>query len=272
MGEHSDAGLRARLGKIIFESTAGAPRHFDLALMAAIVVSVLAVLLNSVPSINARFGEPLRLLEWAFTVLFTLEYFLRLWVTERPWRYARSFYGIVDALSALPTWLSLFIQGTEYMMVVRLLRVLRIFRVLRMARWLEESRLLISALRGAWRKIFVFLLTILTLITIFAALLYVIEGPEHGFTSIPIAMYWAIVTLTTVGYGDLVPQTGLGKAIAACAMIAGYAIIAVPTGIVTVELNQALRQRGGALRRCDRCASPVDRPEARYCWGCGGGL
>ena len=213
--------------------------------MVAIVVSVLAVLLNSVPSINARFGEALRLLEWAFTVLFTLEYFLRLWVTERPWRYARSFYGIVDALSALPTWLSLFVQGSEYMLVVRLLRVLRIFRVLRMARWLEESRLLISALRGAWRKIFVFLLTIMTLITIFAALLYVIEGPEHGFTSIPIAMYWAIVTLTTVGYGDLIPQTGLGKAIAACAMIAGYAIIAVPTGIVTVELNQALRQRAG---------------------------
>jgi voltage-gated potassium channel len=157
------------------------------------------------------------------------------------------------------------------MMVVRLLRVLRIFRVLRMARWLEESRLLMSALRGAWRKIFVFLLTILTLITIFAALLYVIEGPEHGFTSIPLAMYWAIVTLTTVGYGDLVPQTGLGKAIAACAMIAGYAIIAVPTGIVTVELNQALRQRG-PLGRCARCASPVDRAEARYCWGCGGGL
>jgi len=272
MGERSGMGLRARLGEIIFESTAGAPRHFDLALMVAIVVSVLAVLLDSVASIHARFGEALRLLEWAFTVLFTLEYVLRLWVTERPWRYARSFYGIVDALSALPTWLSLFVQGTEYMMVVRLLRVLRIFRVLRMARWLEESRLLISALRGAWRKIFVFLLTILTLITIFAALLYVIEGPEHGFTSIPLAMYWAIVTLTTVGYGDLVPQTGLGKAIAACAMIAGYAIIAVPTGIVTVELNQALRQRGGTGRRCTRCASPVDRPEARYCWGCGGGL
>ena len=141
MGEHSGADLRARLGKIIFESTAGAPRHFDLALMAAIVVSVLAVLLNSVPSINARFGEPLRLLEWAFTVLFTLEYFLRLWVTERPWRYARSFYGIVDALSALPTWLSLFIQGTEYMMVVRLLRVLRIFRVLRVFRLVKLNRL-----------------------------------------------------------------------------------------------------------------------------------
>jgi len=263
--------LKARLAHIIFESTPGSPRAFDLVLIGAIGVSVLAVLLDSIGAVHARFGDALRVLEWGFTGLFTLEYLLRLWVTPHPGRYARSFYGIVDALSALPTWLSLFVQGTEYMMVVRLLRVLRIFRVLRMARWLEESRLLMSALRGAWRKIFVFLLTIMTLITIFAALLYVIEGPEHGFTSIPLAMYWAIVTLTTVGYGDLVPQTGLGRAIAACAMVAGYAIIAVPTGIVTVELNQALRQRA-PLRRCARCGSPVDRVEARYCWGCGGGV
>ncbi|MEE4360062.1 MAG: ion transporter [Pseudomonadales bacterium] len=261
--------LRERVRRVIFESTPGAPRQFDVILMVAIAVSVVAVLLDSVPEIHARWGRALLLAEWGFTILFTLEYGVRLWCIERPLLYARSFYGIIDLLGILPTWLSLVVGGTQYLLVVRILRVLRVFRVLRMVRWVTEASFLMDALMASRRKIVVFLFAVLTLVVVFGSVVYLVEGPEAPFTSIPISIYWAIVTLTTVGYGDIAPVTPLGRALAACIMIMGYGIIAVPTGIVTVELNEAMRRQRVNSRVCSGCSAEGHNREARFCWRCG---
>lgn len=262
---------RTRVRVVIFESETPAGRNFDIVLIVGILLSVTAVLLDSVPAVHERWGQVLYGVEWFFTLLFTFEYMVRLWCIEKPRLYARSFYGIVDLLGVLPTYLSLIVADTQYMTVVRIIRVLRVFRVLRMVRWVSEASVLIDAMRASRRKILVFLFAVMTLVVVFGSLLYVIEGPERGFTSIPLSIYWAIVTLTTVGYGDIVPMTPVGRALASCIMIMGYGVIAVPTGIVTMELNASM-QRLANTRTCEHCSAEGHIREASYCWRCGGEL
>ena len=253
---------------IIFEADTPAGRAFDVILMACIIASVVAVFLDSVPWINAHYSGLLYGIEWFFTLLFTVEYGLRLWCIKNKWLYARSFYGVIDLLGILPTYLSILFPGTQYLLVVRILRVLRVFRVLRMVHYVGEAELLGQALVASSRKIVVFITTVITLVIIFGSLMYLIEGPERGFTSIPKSIYWAVITLTTVGYGDVTPQTPLGQAFATIVMIMGYGIIAVPTGIVTMELNEANRRRANT-RTCPDCSAEGHLQHATFCWRCG---
>lgn len=262
---------RVRLHEIIFEADTPDGKTFDVVLIASIVLSVGAVLLESVDRIDQSHGELLRTIEWFFTILFTIEYILRLGCVTRPLAYARSFFGLVDLLAILPTYLSLVVPGSHYLLVIRTLRVLRVFRVLKLAQYLREAQLLMQALSASRRKIAVFLFVVSTLVIIIGALMYVIEGEKHGFTSIPRSIYWAIVTMTTVGYGDIAPQTGIGQTLAALVMILGYGIIAVPTGIVTVELSQASLQPV-STQACPACAAEGHDPDALFCKYCGSGL
>jgi len=262
------ATLKDRVRVVIFEVTTPAGKAFDVALLAAILLSVTAVLLDSVVAIHDRHGELLYRIEWFFTILFTIEYALRLWCIQNTWAYARSFYGIIDLIGILPTYLSLLFTGSQYLLVVRILRVLRVFRVLRMVRYVGEAAVLAQALRASRRKITVFITTVIAIVVVFGSMMYLVEGPAHGFTSIPRSIYWAVITLTTVGYGDLTPQTPLGQTIATLVMIMGYGIIAVPTGIVTLELSEAHR-RALNTRTCPGCALEGHQREATYCWRCG---
>ena len=262
---------RERLHEIIFEADTAAGKAFDIALIASIAISVLAVSLESVATVNAQYGVQLRIIEWVFTGLFTIEYGLRMWCTRHPLQYVKSFYGIVDLLSILPTYLSLILPGGHYLLVIRLLRVLRVFRVLKLAQYVQESRILSRALYASRRKITVFLLAVLILVMIIGSMMYMIEGAAHGFTSIPRSMYWAIVTLTTVGYGDIAPQTELGRFLAAMVMILGYGILAVPTGIVSVELAR-VDSLEISTQVCPACASEGHAPDAVYCKYCGSAL
>jgi voltage-gated potassium channel len=263
--------LRARLHEIIFEADTPEGRLFDLLLLVAIVSSVAVVLLESVASVRARAGPTLRALEWAFTILFTIEYILRLVSVGRPLRYARSAYGIIDLLAILPSYVSLVFPGGQSLLAIRLLRLLRVFRVLKLAEYLHESRTLVQALRASWRKIAVFLLAVMTIVVVVGTLMYVIEGERHGFTSIPISIYWAVVTLTTVGYGDLAPATTLGRALAVVLMLTGYGIIAVPTGIVTAELTRAIGQPI-STQACPACGAGGHEADAVFCRRCGNRL
>jgi len=263
--------LRSRLHEIIFEADTRAGKTFDVALLVAILLSVAAVLLESVASIRDRHGPMLRAVEWLFTILFTIEYVFRLLTVARPLRYARSFFGVVDLLAIVPTYLSLFVAGTQSLLVIRALRLLRVFRVLKLAHFLVEARHLRVALGASLRKITVFLGTVLTLVLIVGAVMYLIEGPSRGFTSIPQSIYWAIVTMTTVGYGDIAPQTVLGKILASTVMITGYSIIAVPTGIVTVELATARKLRI-STQACRHCAGEGHDADATFCKYCGARL
>jgi len=259
------------LHEIIFEADTPAGRRFDLWLLLAIVSSVVVVVLESVASVRAQAGPTLRVLEWTFTVLFSVEYVLRLVSVQQPLRYARSLFGIIDLVAILPTYLSVLVPGAQSLLAVRLLRLLRIFRVLKLAEYLRESAVLARAMRASARKIAVFLLVVVTIVVIVGSLMYVIEGEAHGFTSIPISIYWAIVTLTTVGYGDLAPATTVGRALAALLMLTGYAIIAVPTGIVTVELSRANVQPV-STQACPSCGLGAHEFDAVYCRHCGAKL
>lgn len=261
---------RARLFEVIFHSDTPAGRAFDLTLLLMILASVLAVSLETVTWFRERHGEVLRLWEWAATLVFTLEYVLRTICVSRPKHYVFSFYGVVDLLSILPSYLSLLVTGTHYLLVVRILRLLRIFRILKLTRFLSESSTLSAALVASRHKIGVFLYTVLLAVTIIGAVMYVVEGPTSGFTSIPTSIYWAIVTLTTVGYGDISPVTPLGQFLACLVMILGYGIIAVPTGIVTSELAAARGQAPGRI--CPNCARGGHDADARYCKNCGNPL
>jgi voltage-gated potassium channel len=264
-------GWRDRLHTIIFESDTLGGKIFDVGLLIAIVLSVLVVMLDSVRSINARYGELLLALEWGFTLLFTVEYLLRLIAVRRPLAYVGSFYGVVDLIALVPTYLSLILPGTHYLLVVRVLRLLRMFRILRLTAYLDESTTLRRALWASRRKISVFLLTVCTINVIVGALIYVVEGPANGFTSIPLSIYWAVVTLTTVGYGDLAPQTPLGQALAVMVMLMGYGIIAVPTGIVTAELARPLRAPQ-STQACPSCGKEGHDADAQFCKRCGASL
>jgi voltage-gated potassium channel len=262
---------RSRMHEVIFEADTPSGKAFDIALLVAIVVSVAAVLLESVPEIRAEYGQALRTLEWTFTILFTIEYILRLLAVGKPLRYARSFFGIVDLLAIVPTYLTFIIAGSQTFIVFRALRLMRVFRVLKLAHFLGEAHMLYAALRASSRKIVVFLGAVLTIVTVVGAVMYEIEGPENGFTSIPLSVYWAIVTMTTVGYGDLAPQTVLGKFLASIVMILGYGIIAVPTGIVSVEIAGALKDSTDT-QACTQCGGEGHATDAHYCKYCGSAL
>lgn len=265
------ASWRSTLHEVIFEADTTAGRAFDIVLIASIVLSVVAVVCESVNHIETSYGALLRAIEWFFTILFTVEYALRLVCVTRPLRYATSFFGVVDLLAILPTYLSILLPGSHYLLVIRALRVLRVFRVLKLAQYLNEAQLLSQALYASRRKIAVFLFAMLTLVVIIGALMYMIEGEQHGFTSIPRSIYWAIVTLTTVGYGDIAPQTNVGQALAAMVMILGYGIIAVPTGIVTAELSRVSSQ-DISTQACPACAAEGHDIDAIHCKYCGAPL
>ena len=261
--------LRAKTYRVIFESEPGWGRRFDAALIAAILGSVIAVMLESVTTVRVQYGPELAVLEWAFTILFSLEYVLRMWCLRKPTAYTFSFFGIVDLLSVVPTYLSLFLPGGQFLAVVRVLRVVRVFRVFKLARYTGEANVLATALRQARYKIVVFLVTVISIVIVVGSLMYVVEGPQAGYTSIPRGMYWAIVTLTTVGFGDITPQTPLGQLLASFVMILGYGIIAVPTGIVTAELAGMPRGSAGAHRTCGECEFVEMDVQSRYCSRCG---
>ena len=263
--------IRQKLHEIIFEADTPAGKAFDVILLIAIILSVVAVLLESVSGIRLSYGHLLRSFEWAMTILFTIEYALRLFCVGRPLKYAISFFGIVDLLAILPTYLSTFVIGAHSLIVIRALRLLRVFRVLKIVQFVVEARQLSKALRASARKIIVFIGAVLTLQLIVGAMIYLIEGEENGFTSIPESIYWAIVTMTTVGYGDIAPQTALGKFLAAAIMILGYGIIAVPTGIVTVEIAGAAKGKI-STQACPQCAAEGHDADAEFCKKCGARL
>ena len=262
------APWRDALHEIIFEAETPAGKWFDILLIVSILASVLAVMLDSVSGISKQYGTLLYGVEWFFTIIFTIEYILRLICVGRPLLYATSFFGIVDLLAIAPTYISLLIPGSEYFLVIRILRILRIFRVLKLVQYMSEAFLLMKALRASSRKVIVFLFTVLTLVIILGSMMYFIEGAENGFTSIPRSIYWAIVTLTTVGYGDISPQTNIGQVLAAFIMILGYCIIAVPSGIVTVELSQ-LSHKKANTKTCKDCGAEGHDTDADFCKYCG---
>ncbi len=265
-------GRRYRLFRMMFHHDSREERNFDLALIVAIFASVIVVMLDSVPSIKARWHGPLYLAEWFFTLLFTAEYLLRLWVLRRPLRYVTSFFGVIDLLAILPTFLSLLFPASVSLTVVRILRLLRIFRILKLVEYSSEAGVLVQALLRSRRKIFLFIVTILTITVVFGALMYVVEGPVHGFSSIPTGMYWAVVTMATVGYGDISPGTPLGRFLTSALIIIGYSIIAVPTGIYTAELARTMRDRSRMALRCQECGLPDHENDAWYCRQCGRAL
>ncbi len=265
--EKPQSPLRARLHEIIFEADTPIGKAFDVILLVAIIASVALVMLDSVSSIKKEHGDLLYGLEWGFTILFSIEYLLRLFCVKRPFKYALSFYGIIDLLAVIPTYLSLVLAGAQTLLIIRILRLLRTFRVFKLARFLGEGEALWEALKSSRHKITVFLLAVFTIICIMGTLMYLIEGPEHGFTSIPVSVYWAVVTMTTVGYGDIAPQTIPGQALAALIMIMGYAIIAVPTGIVSAEMVRS--SRVVTTQSCPSCSAEGHDPDALHCKHCG---
>lgn len=269
-------GWRARVHEIIFGIDTPAGRTFDIALVAAILLSILVVVLDSVPAIGGRHAGVMYALEWFFTLLFTAEYAARLLVVRQPLRYALSFYGVIDLLSVLPTYISLLLPGSEALLDIRILRLLRVFRIFKLTLYIEEYTRLGEALAASRRKIMVFLSVVLMAVLILGTVMYVVEGPEHGYTSIPTAMYWAIVTMTTVGYGDITPHTPLGKGIASFMMLLGWGILAVPTGIVTAEMTARRNDRRHGLPRaprvCEDCGSSGHEASAHFCKDCGAEL
>ena len=268
----TNSGLRYRLYRLVFHHDSPAERNFDLWLIVAIIASVMVVMLDSVGPVKARWHAALLVSEWFFTLLFALEYAVRLWTVKRPLRYATSFFGVIDLLAILPTLLSLLFPAGTSLAVVRILRMLRIFRVLKLAEYSSEAGVLIQALQRSRRKILVFIATLLTITVIFGALMYVIEGPAHGFTSIPTGMYWAVVTMATVGFGDIAPGTAFGRFVTSVLIIIGYSIIVVPTGIYTAELARTMRSRGRVQVRCPQCSLGEHDEDAWFCRKCGEAL
>jgi voltage-gated potassium channel len=272
------APWRQKLWTIIFESDTPGGKAFDIVLLVAILASVSVVLLESMPDIDPATGRILFSLELGFTILFTIEYLLRLISVRRPLRYMVSFYGIVDFMAIIPTYIALFVPGAQYFLVIRILRLLRVFRILKLMAYLKEAEVLGRAMYASRIKIGIFLFTVMNVVVIVGAAVYVIEGPASGFVSIPMSIYWAIVTMTTVGYGDLVPQTGIGKVLASLIMLIGYGIIAVPTGIVTVELARNPGEDTSVLEakvkegKCSACNREGHDTDAVYCKYCGSRL
>ena len=265
------AQWRKSLHDIIFEAETPIGKAFDVVLLWTIVISIGAVMLESVQSIEQEYGYILRIVEWFFTILFSLEFIFRIICAGRIFRYVFSFLGIVDFLAIVPTYLSLIFYGSQYLVVMRAIRLLRVFRIFKLSRYLGEANVLVKALKASRYKITIFLGVVLSMVVIMGTMMYLIEGAENGFTSIPRSIYWAIVTLTTVGYGDIAPKTVFGQALASLIMILGYAIIAVPTGIVTVELAQAKKSEE-VKRVCTGCGLKDHDDDASFCKQCGNAL
>ncbi len=259
---------KRKLYSIIFKANSPAGKAFDILLLVVIILSVTLVILETIPSINSKYLRTLKILEWIITGIFTLEYCIRIMVLQKSSRYIFSFYGIIDFLAIIPTYISLFFTGAQGLMVIRGLRLLRVFRILKLSRYLDESRIIVEALKASRIKISVFIFAIMMIIIIIGTLMYLVEGEGSGFNSIPSGIYWAIVTLTTVGYGDITPLTPLGKFISGVVMILGYAIIAVPTGIVTAELTRKYRT-GGKNKICSGCGLEFHETDAVFCRKCG---
>ncbi len=258
--------LRKKIYIIIFRSDTPAGKLFDVVLLFVIFMSILSVFLESMASFKAKHATIIYTAEWLFTILFTIEYGLRIYSSHKPLKYIFSFYGLIDLIAFLPTYLSLLFIGTHYLVVIRAFRLLRVFRILKLSRFMYEGNILKSALKASMYKIVVFLASVITLVTIIGTLMYIIEGDESGFTSIPISIYWAIVTITTVGYGDISPQSPLGQFLASILMIIGYGIIAVPTGIVSVEMSKATEE---AKSKCSFCRFSIHSDRDKYCANCG---
>lgn len=256
-----------RLYEIIFEADTRAGKLFDLVLLFVILISVALVMLESVHSVNDKYSQLLKILEWIITVIFSLEYILRIIIVRKPFRYIFSFYGIIDFLSVIPTYLSLLIVGSHSLIVIRILRLLRVFRILKLTRYTQAGRFLMKSMWASREKISVFVFFVLTVVVIMGTIMYLVEGEANGFTSIPQSIYWAIVTLTTVGYGDISPQTPVGQFIASLVMIMGYAIIAVPTGIVTAEMMKPKVNTN--TRVCPKCLFDKHEDDAVFCKKCG---
>lgn len=268
MAPKNENKLRKKLYTVIFEAETTGGKVFDVVLLVLILLSVLIVSLESIEELNEKYLPLFRFLEWSFTIIFTLEYLLRIYSTPRPLRYMTSFFGIVDLLAILPTYLSVIFLGSHYLSVVRVLRLLRIARIFKMTRFINEGNVLSNALRASVNKILVFLGVVLLVVVIVGSLMYLIEGEASGFTSIPKSIYWTIVTLTTVGYGDIAPVTPLGQVLASFIMIMGYGIIAVPTGIVSVEMAKSDRETA-TTRVCPNCHIEGHPVDANYCFNCG---
>lgn len=264
----ANRGWRNRSFVVVFGYDTLAGRVFDVSLILAILASVLIALADSIAPVHARYGRVFYAVEWGFTLMFTAEYVFRLMIVRNPLRYARSFYGVIDLLALLPTYLSLFLPGAQYLAVLRVLRILRIFEVLHLRRYARATSVLLDSLQNSWRKILVFLLAMIAIVTVFGAVIFLIEGPENGFTSIPLSMYWALVSVSTVGFGDLTPVTPLGRLVASVLILIGYGIIAVPTGIYTAELATSLRSRRDS-RTCEACGLAGHETDAGHCRRCG---
>jgi len=260
--------FRQRTYHFIFESDNPAAKGFDISLIFIILVSVASVILESIPAFNARFGAPLHQIEWIITIIFTLEYMARIWSHPKPLNYIFSFFGIIDFLAIIPTYLDVIFAGAMTLAVIRGLRLLRIFRILKITRYSREGRIIVEALKASRVKILVFLFAVVMVVLIIGTLMYLIEGKDSGFTSIPAGIYWAIVTLTTVGFGDITPVTTLGKFIAGFVMILGYGVIAVPTGIVTFEIATSIKNVR-EKRECEHCGHGAHDVDANYCKSCG---
>ncbi|HEX8883432.1 MAG TPA: ion transporter [Noviherbaspirillum sp.] len=266
-------GLRARLYTVIFEADTRAGRIFDLALIVAILASVAVVVLDSVQAVSSRHGDVLGALEWFFTLLFTVEYAARLYCVRRPLRYATSFFGAIDFLSVLPTYLAMMMPGAHVLLDVRILRLLRIFRILKLTSYVEEYGMLTRALLASRRKILIFLSVVMMVVLLLGTVMYVVEGPGNGFTSIPTSVYWAITAITTVGFGDIVPKTDIGRAISSVMMLLGWGILAVPTGIISSEMTMQSRLfRITTTRTCPECLSEGHEADAKFCKDCGAPL
>jgi len=267
----TNSELKHQLNRIIFGTDTPAGKFFDVSLIVLIVLSVVVLMLESLKAVPQESVIYFRMAEWSFTIIFTLEYMLRFYCSPKPFRYAGSFYGLIDLLSVLPSYLSLFFPGANYLLIIRLLRVLRIFRVFKLVRYISDANVLLRSIVASRRKILVFFFLVVVLSVIFGSLMYVVEGPQNGFSSIPKSVYWTIVTITTVGYGDITPQTALGQFIAALAMLTGYSIFAVPTGILTAELSHEM-QLERSRNKCKSCGFSGTDADAVFCSRCGSRL
>ncbi|MCL1078272.1 ion transporter [Parashewanella spongiae] len=264
----NDTPLKLRLRAVIFGTDTPAGRYFDITLIVSIVISVMLILLDTTGYIHQEYGDLIQIVEWFFTIVFTAEYVLRLYCSANSWSYARSFYGVIDLLSILPSYLVFFFPSANFALVIRVFRLFRIFRVLKLLRYLSEGNMLLRSMLQSARKVFIFFFSVSLVIMVLGAVMYVVEGPSNGFTSIPKSIYWTIVTITTVGYGDITPQTNLGQGIAAFTMLLGYSIIAIPTGILTAEISQEMTKQRD-LRSCSNCAKTGHHSDAHFCLNCG---
>lgn len=268
---NQDDTIKLKLRRIIFGTDTRLGRYFDISLIVCIILSVTLVFLDTIAAVHSKYGDIIGVFEWCFTIIFTIEYLLRLYCSAQPIKYVRSFYGVVDLLSILPSYLALFFPGANFTLVIRILRLFRVFRVLKLLRYLSEGNVLLRAMIQSGRKVFIFFFSVSLIVVVLSSIMFVVEGPGNGFTSIPKSIYWTIVTITTVGYGDITPETSLGQAIAAFTMLLGYSIIAIPTGILTAEISQEM-VRSKDLRRCSNCLKTGHEKDAIYCDHCGSEL